>query len=776
MNDRVVAFDINASRVAAAAPIAARPAPAARPSRPRHTNRALSRAQLSSVYASLLGSEIAVADILEHLQIAAGAGKLGLDEMALALRGNGMTTAVEKVQKPTAADWPALAEMTSGQIVLVLAEGETGLQIYDTTCPDMRAEVPTHDFGQVYAGRLLRARTTLKELETRHIEKKAGAHWFWGEFARYKRQFFEVAAGSLVANLLAVSVSLFSMQVYDRVIPYQSEPTLWVLALGAMLAILMEAGLKLARSGLMDVTGKRIELAVQARLMDKLLGMKHGPGQRSPSGLFSAMREFGSVREFFTATTIGTLADLPFILIFLALVASIGGNLVWILVAGGILMVAPGFLFQKRMVALTAATQGASTRAARLLYEAIFEAETVTTQRGEDRVKRIWAELSTLSAVKSSDQRHLTSILGYWAQGVQQATYVLAVVAGAYLVFAGQFTVGTIIAIGILTGRTLGPLAALSSTMSKWTNVKAALDGLEAIANAKQAEEAGRRYLRRDKLIGAFELRNVEFRYDPQSAPTVEIQGLSIPAGQHIAVLGTNGSGKSTLLRILAGLYEPSAGRVLIDGVDLGQVHPRDLRRGIGYLGQEVRLFAGTLRDNLNMTQLERDDDRLLEALDFAGMGQFVRAHPRGLDLEIKEMGEGLSVGQRQSIGWARLWLQDPAVAILDEPTAALDQTLETTLVSRLKGWLEGRTAIIATHRVPILQLTARTIILQNGRMVVDGPRDAVLAHLNKAPPADPVATASPAPPTTPPSNTPVKPTITLSAVRATVTSGGATG
>jgi ATP-binding cassette subfamily C protein LapB len=673
-----------------------------------------------------------------------------------------MSASVENVANPTADHWPALAEMTSGQIVLVLAQGDTGLQIYDTTCPDMRAEVPIHDFGQVYAGRLLRGKTTLKDLEIRHIEKKSGPHWFWGEFTRYKRQLFEVAAGSLVANLLAVSVSLFSMQVYDRVIPYQSEPTLWVLALGALLAILMEAGLKLARSGLMDVTGKRIELAVQARLMDKLLGMKHGPGQRSPSGLFSAMREFGSVREFFTATTIGSLADLPFILIFLALVASIGGNLVWILVAGGILMVLPGFLFQKRMVALTAATQGASTRAARLLYEAIFEAETVTTQRGEDRVKRIWAELSTLSAVKSSDQRHLTSILGYWAQGVQQATYVLAVVAGAYLVFAGQFTVGTIIAIGILTGRTLGPLAALSSTMSKWTNVKAALDGLEAIADAEQAEEAGRRYLRRDQLTGAFELRNIEFRYDPQSAATVEIQGLSIPAGQHIAVLGTNGSGKSTLLRILAGLYQPSAGRILIDGVDMGQVHPRDLRRGIGYLGQEVRLFAGTLRDNMNMTQLERDDDRLLEALDFSGMGQVVRAHPRGLDLEIKEMGEGLSVGQRQSIGWARLWLQDPAVAILDEPTAALDQTLETTLVSRLKVWLEGRTAIIATHRVPILQLTARTIILQNGRLVVDGPREAVLAHLNKAPSADPVATPEPA----------VKPTLTLSAVRATVTNG----
>lgn len=757
MNDRVVAFDINASLVPSAAPIAARPALAAQPKQQRHPSYVQNRAQLASVYAGLLGNEIAVADLVERLVTAADSND-GLHEIGRAMRDLGVTARLDAVARPGPTHWPALAEMTSGQIVLVLAQTGQIVQVYDTTCQDMRAEVSVDDFAQVYAGRILRAKTTVQNLETRHIATTKKRHWFWGEFSRYKRQLGEVAAGSLVANILAVAVSLFSMQVYDRVIPYQSEPTLWVLATGALLAILMEAMLKLARSGLMDVTGKRIELAVQAQLMDKLLGMKHGPGQRSPSGLFSAMREFGSVREFFTATTIGTLADLPFILIFLALVASIGGNLVWVLVAGGVLMVLPGFLFQKRMVALTLATQGASTRAARLLYEAIFEAETVTTQRGEDRIKRIWAELSTLSAVKSSEQRHLTSILGYWAQSVQQATYILAVVCGAYLVFAGQFTVGTIIAIGILTGRTLGPLAALSSTMSKWTNVKAALDGLDLIADAKQAEDTARHYLRRDRLKGGYELRNVEFRYDPQSAATVEIQALSIPPGQHIAVLGTNGSGKSTLLRILAGLYDPSAGRILIDGVDMGQLHPRDLRRGIGYLSQEVRLFSGTLRDNLNMSQLERDDDRLFDSLDFAGLGPFVRAHPRGLDLEIKEMGEGLSVGQRQSIGWARLWLQDPAVAVLDEPTAALDQTLETTLVSRLKIWLEGRTAIIATHRVPILQLTGRTIILQNGRLVVDGPRDAVLAHLNGS--APPIQAAAPG-------------GIRISAIRATATAGG---
>ena len=735
-DDRVIAFDMNASRVASvAAPTGLRPAPAARATRPRHANRAVNRAQLSSVYAGLLGAEIPAADLLEHIQLAAGAsgGQLGLAEMGAALQATGLTVRIQKEKALPADCWPALVEMANGQVVLVLVLGEQGPEIYDTTAQDMRTEVPMADFMRVYAGRILQARTTMADIEARHIDGRKKPHWFWGEFRHYKRQYVEAAAGSLFANLLAVAVALFSLQVYDRVIPYQSEPTLWVLALGVLLAVVMEGILKIARSTLMDNTGKRIELAVQTRLMRRLLGMKMGPGERKPSEIFAAMRDFGAVREFFTSSTVGTMADLPFLVVFLALVASIGGNLVWVLVLGGVLMVAPGFLMQKRMIAITASTHGASTKAAKLLYESVFEHETVTTQRGEDRVKRIWAELVTLSAVKGSEQRHLTTILSTWAQAVQQATYISAVVVGTYMVFAGQFTVGTIIAIGILTGRTLGPLAQVSSMMARWSQVKAALTALEAVANATQAEEAGRKYLRREKIVGAFELRHVEFRYDPQASPTVEINAISIPAGQHIAVLGSNGSGKSTLLRLLAGLYEPSKGRVLIDGVDLGQIHPRDLRRGIGYLGQEVRLIAGTIRDNLNMSQLERNDDRLLEALDFAGLGQFIRNHPRGLDLEIRELGEGLSVGQRQSIGWARLWLQNPQVVLLDEPTAALDQTLETTLVSRLKGWLEGRTAVIATHRVPILQLTSRTLIMQNGRLAVDGPKDVVLAHLAKA-------------------------------------------
>ncbi|MGA0540593.1 ATP-binding cassette domain-containing protein [Neotabrizicola sp. VNH66] len=701
----------------------------------RHTRRAQARADLAALYATLLGADLSAPDLAEHIRKAADAAGTppGLAEMARALHAMGLKVRMPEVGALTAGYLPALAELTNGQIVLVLTLGEAGPEVYDPAAPDHRTEVAAADFDALFTGRLLVARASVPDLEVRHVPAAAPAHWFWGEFRKFRRPFVEVSAASMVASLLAVAVSLFSMQIYDRVIPYQSEPTLWVLALGVTLAVVLEGVLKLARSGLMDMSGKKIDLAVQDRLMQRLLGMKMAPGDRKPSEIFAAMRDFASVREFFTSSTVGTLADLPFLVVFLALVASIGGNLVWVLIIGGALMVLPGFLFQRRMVALTASTQGASIKAAKLLYESVFEHETITTQRGEDRVRRLWSELVTLSAVKGSEQRHLTHMLTTWAAGVQQLTYIATVVAGTYLVFAGQFTVGTVIAVGLLTGRTLGPLAQIASMMARWSQVKAALVALDAVAQSKQAEEPGRRYLRRDRLTGAYALHNVEFRHDKQGPPTVEIAALAIPAGQQLAVLGSNGSGKSTLLRLLAGLYDPTQGRVLIDGVDLGQVHPRDLRRGIGYLGQEVRLIAGSLRDNLNLTQLERDDARLLAALDFAGLGPFVRNHSRGLDLEIRELGEGLSVGQRQSIGWARLWLQDPQVVLLDEPTAALDQTLETTLVSRLKTWLPGRTAVIATHRVPILQLVTRTLILQNGRLAVDGPKEAVLAHLAKA-------------------------------------------
>ena len=745
MSGPVLAFDINASRggkltrvgnpkaLAAAVPAADVPIPVVEAARAedRYSDKAKARADLAATYAGFLGVDIVRSDLLEVMTATDG-GDITPRAIAKALNHAGMISAVTTVRKPTPDLWPALVEMTSGHVLLVLDQTDDAVIVFDTTCRDNRAEVPLSDFLPYFSGLVLRADMAVADLAKKHARKGKKAHWFWGEMLQFRRHIVEIALGSFVANLLAVAVALFSLLVYDRVIPHQSTATLWVLAIGAGLAMLLEAGLRIARARLMDGAGRKIELQVQSLLMDRLLGMRRGKEGQTPSGLFSAVREFGSVREFFTASTIGTLTDLPFIVLFLALVASIGGNVVWVLFVGGVLMVLPSFFMQKKMIALTQQTQGASTKSNKLLHEVIYEADTIKSQRGEDRFKRLWAELSAVSSLATSEQRKLASTLTFWAQGVQQATYVAAVVAGTFMVFTGQFTIGTIIAVGILTSRTLGPLTQLASTLARWSNVKAALEALGELADVEQEQEEDRQYLRREEMKGGFELRDIAFCYNADSGQTLDIPGLRIEPGQRIAVLGSNGSGKSTLLKLLSGIYRPTKGRVLVDGVDMGQVMPRDLRRSIGYLSQVVRLFSGTLRENLNLTLLERDDDRLLQSLDFAGLGQFVRNHPKGLDLEISDGGEGLSIGQRQSLGWARLWLQNPKICLLDEPTAALDQTLEATLIRRLETWLNGRTAIIATHRVPILELTTRTVILQNGRLAVDGPRDEVLAHLQK--------------------------------------------
>lgn len=700
---------------------------------PRHSDRAKARADLVLVLAGRLGIEAKATDILEALARHGHGDTYGPDSMLAAVEAAGLLAATEQPDALVPALWPALALMSNGQVVLVLSQEAGGLTLYDPTTSSRTSGVGLAEFGPYFSGILIRAEAPVATLSIAHASVAEDAHWFWGQFGRFRRHFAEVALGSFVANLLAVSVALFSLQVYDRVIPHQSEATLWVLAAGAAMALLLEAFLKIARSQLLDGAGRQIELGVQSLLMDRLLGMRSDLPGRSPAQLFSSMREFSSVREFFTATTMATMADIPFIFVFLALVWSIAGSVVWVLIAGGILMVVPGFFMQKRMIRLTREMQGASARQSRLLQETVVELDTIKTQRAEDRFRRSWEELTVVQALKTSAQRRLSAILTFWSQGVQQATYVVAVITGTYLVFASEFTVGSIIAVGILCSRTLAPLTQLSGILARWGNVKAALDGLDSIAHVQQDRSAARTYIRREKLEGNYELQSATYRYDPEGAAVLDLQNLVIQPGQAIAVLGANGSGKSTLLKVLTGLYAPDTGRVLVDSTEISQIDPRDLRRCIGYLGQDVRLFHGTLRDNLNLTLMERDDDRIYAALNFAGLGQYVKAHPKGLDLDIRDGGEGLSVGQRQSIGWARLWLQDPNICLLDEPTAALDQTLEKTLISRLETWLQGRTTVIATHRVPILSLASRTLILAGGRIAIDGPRDQVLEHVRSA-------------------------------------------
>jgi ATP-binding cassette subfamily C protein LapB len=479
------------------------------------------RATMISTFAALNGTEASVRDIADFLWTHAP-GDLSVAALGRALDSTGIRHKIRK-GAPIAPDtWPALTMMTNGQCVLVLSQDGDTLSIFDQTCPGNSAEVPVAEFAPVFSGEILTGRAPLKEVVARNIPQFEGSHWFWGEFPRYKRQVMEIMAGSLVANLLAVAVALFSLQVYDRVIPHQSQATLWVLTLGVVLAIGLEGVLKLARARLTDAAGRQIELNVQKNLMQRLIGMRSDKRPLPPSGLFAAMREFSSVREFFTSSTLSTLADVPFVAVFLLLIASISGPIVWAIIAGAILMLVPAYFMQRRMIELTRQTQGANAKAGRLLYEVVTELDTLKTQRGEERMLQVWNELTELSSHSTAEQRRLSNSLTYWSQAVQQGTYIAAVVLGTFMVFAGEFTVGTIIATGILCSRTLAPLTQLASTMARWGNVKTALEGLDAIAQAPQEKEAERSYIRREKIEGQFELNEVVFRYDEDGAPNLD--------------------------------------------------------------------------------------------------------------------------------------------------------------------------------------------------------------------------------------------------------------
>jgi ATP-binding cassette subfamily C protein LapB len=613
-------------------------------------------------------------------------------------------------------------------VVVGILDGE--FQVLTKGSQSTVRRVPAKVLKRLYKGQYFRLRPKVELLQEKHDVPIYSGHWFWGRIFFRKTRILDIVLASFFANLIAVAVSLFALQVYDRVIPGQSEATLWVLVGGAAIAVLFEAAIRISRSKLIDQTGKEAELKITQELFAKLLGMRMESRPAQPGALVHMIREFAAVREFFTTASVGVVADLPFVIIFLALIYGIAGPIVWIIVTGAVLTILPSLIFQSRMARLSKETLGGMSSASRLLTEAAYNLENVKLAQASPRLQRSWEEITVLNTIKTTEQRELSAFLTFWATAMQQCTYVAAVVGGVYMVFAGKFTVGSIIAVSILSTRTLSPITQLSGVLSRWQNMKTSLDALEEIIGSTQERGPDKTYLRRVHMNGEVELKNVKFTHAGSEVPSLQVAALNLQPGTSLAVLGENGSGKSTLLRVLSGLYYPTEGEMVVDKLDVRQIEPMDVRNNIGLLPQEFSLSRGTIRDNLGVGYRKFVDDELLEALEFAGLGDFVRQHARGLDLEIVDGGDGLSVGQRQSLGLARLYLQNPSIVLLDEPTAALDQNLEQKVVARLGEWLRDKTCVIATHRMPILSIVDRIVVMKSGQVVMDGPRDDVLKRL----------------------------------------------
>jgi len=560
--------------------------------------------------------------------------------------------------------------------------------------------------------------------------------WLRAAFTTNWRTMLELGLGSLFGNLLAIATSLFAMQVWDRVVPARSIHTLWVLAAGVLLALVLELMIRTARVAIADHFGKQVDLKLSAMFFARVLDIRNDARPQSPGTLVAQLRDLEQLRELLTSSTLGVLIDLPFVLAFLFIIWLLGGWLVLVPLLAIPLLVLPGVVAQVPLARLS--KQGMSESALRnaILMESIYRIEDIKSLQAEPRFRKLWQHTNEVNGEVGLKQRFLAGLLMNMAQMVQQMAYVGVLVAGVYGILDGDLSFGAVLACSILTSRTIAPLSQIPAVLGRIQNARVGKQALDTLLTLPVDHEPGRDAYHRTALLGQYRLENVVYGYDPQEKPVLTVADLRIEPGERIAILGRVGAGKSTLLRLLAGLSTPQQGRVMFNDTPMPMIDVADVRRDVGIVLQEASLFYGTLRDNLLVADPLATDDALLAALRLACADRLLLNQPHGLDLRIRENGVGLSGGQKQALILARTLLRAPNVLLLDEPTASLDEATELAIIRQLRGWLGGRTLVVATHRYPVLALADRLIVIDNGRIVRDGPKDDVLAALRGQSPA----------------------------------------
>ncbi|MDH2419980.1 type I secretion system permease/ATPase [Cobetia litoralis] len=588
--------------------------------------------------------------------------------------------------------------------------------------------LPQAELAAAYAGIALFAHGEISLERAEGYSQTQRGHWLTSRLKSHWRVFAEVALSSSLAALLAVATALFAMQVYDRVVPTGAVDTLWALGIGVMLAIGLEALLRALRAQLIENSGKKIDLELNDHIFRHAVQMRLAAKPRSTGAMASQIRDFDAIREFFTASTLGACGDLPFALLFLGLIALLGGPVVWVPVAAIVLMLIPVLLAQPWLSRLSREGMRESAVKNGVLLETLDNLENLKACRAEGHASRQWQRLTSEQTHRGVTFRHAVAWLTSWGTGMQQLAYVGVIIAGVYLIMAGELSVGALIACSILSSRAIGPTLQISALLSRWQHVKVAKEGLDALMETDIERPSDRRFARLAQARGHYQAENLHWRYDEEAPEALALDRLSIAPGEHLALLGGNGAGKSTLLRLLAGYFTPTSGELTLDNLALSQIDPADRQRAIGYLPQDISLFSGTLRDNLCIDGRDVSDMRLLEVIEMTGLGDFVRRHPLGLDMMLHDR-HSLSGGQRQSLGLARLVLQDPVVVLLDEPTASLDQATEQHVIKTLGPWLADRTLVLATHRKSLLGWVERALVLRHGKRIMDGPLDQIMAR-----------------------------------------------
>jgi ATP-binding cassette subfamily C protein LapB len=679
----------------------------------------------------LHGQSATRASLSAGLPLAKGRLPLTLAERAAARAG--MATKLERrnLDDLDAATLPALLILKGNKACVLLGwDGDLARVLLPETGQGS-VTLGRNDLSDRYSGLTLFVRPHFRfDQRTPEIRATRQGHWFWGALLSQRFVYKDVLWAAGLINLFALALPMFTMNVYDRVVPNAAVETLWALAIGVTFVLCGDLFLRKLRSRFVDEASARVDVQISASLMERVLGMRLENRPESVGSFASNLRGFEQVRDLIASTTVTALIDLPFALLFLLVIVWISPWLAIPVVLAFGAVLGFGWMIQDKLHALAETTYRAAAMRNATLVESLTGIETIKTQGAEGAIQAKWERSNVFLASTNVRMRALSSSASYLTGWTIQMVTVVTVVVGVYLIGDRQLTMGALIAASMLASRALAPAGQIVGLLMQYQGARTALEGLDKIMAQPVERSATGAYIQRRDLRGEIEFRGVHFKYPGRTDAALENVTFRIQPGERVALIGRVGSGKSTLQRLMMGLYQPTEGAVLLDGIDLHQLDPADLRRNVGYVSQDVLLFYGTLRENITFGLPFAEDGAVVAAAELAGLTDFVNRHPHGFDMGVGERGESLSGGQRQSVGLARAVLHNAPILLLDEPTSAMDFSTEAAITQRLTQFARDKTVVLVTHRTSLLSLVDRVIVIDGGKVVADGPRDRIMEAL----------------------------------------------
>ena len=629
---------------------------------------------------------------------------------------------------------PALLLLKDKQTAIILdINKQSGIaKIMQAQFGKSEVEIPVSELEELYSGYMYMLKPIHKfDGRTEKTLDVKDGHWFYSSMAKSYKIYRDVMLASIVVNLIVLAAPLYTRNVYDRVIPNSAMDTLWTFTIGVFIAYTFDFILRVVRAYFIDIAGKKSDVMLSAKIFKHVQATELSQRPKSTGTFAKQLGDFDSIRELITSSSMTLIIDLPFTIIFLIVMYLMAGPLVIVPIVAMILILAFGIYAHASMKYTVEKTYRASGEKSGLLYEGLGAMESVKAYNMQSRNQKKWEDATGEIAQWSIKTKMLSTAVGSWSNYIQQLATVFSVVYGVYLIKDGHLTMGGLIAVSMLLGRTIAPMRQVASLITRIHGAKAAFESLDKIMENEIEVDENKTYIQKQEILGEFEFKGVDFAYPEAEVLALHDMNFKIKPNQKLAILGRIGSGKSTIGKLLMRFYLPSKGSIYVDGIDINQLNPYELRKHIGYVPQNVQLFFGSVKDNIKIGVEHVDDARVELVARLAGVTDFTDKHPQGLDMQVGEMGQALSGGQRQLVALARALILFPKVLIMDEPSSSMDLTTEKILRDKLREIVKDKTLIIATHKASLLDLVDTLMVVESGQMVAYGDKQSVTAQLN---------------------------------------------